>query len=435
MSYFHARSSVGLALLIFAVGLILGNIVLLSIAFVQIIFMVSSLAIQQPRKISFKRDKTQTNALVGQTIERNISISVEKGIGLVIFNDVIPEEFELVEGSNYKLFWKWIHPLEVKMNYKIRCAKRGEYQLFSPFYESRHPLNMMRVDREVGQVEGTLVVRPRLIDIRRMRSLRTLSAIPIPLGSMAKGGLPTTDFRELREYSYGEPYTSINWKATARFDSRGARLPYVNVFEKEGRKVVWLILDVSSSMSVGTSVRNALDCVVEATNALSHFYLERGCSVGLYICTRKGVIKPPDTGRRQYQVILKELIRARIDYASQPLTTAVERCGKYSAGTNPLFIIMTRITTSSASSIMRAVKEARKYFRPLRGRRHTIVVDVNPYGLVSNRPEERLASQTLQIFTKQEALAVRRLGALLVRWDPTEQNFSNLMLRGLRVPA
>lgn len=434
MSYFHGRSTTTFAFFMFAIGLVLGNIVILSIALVQVIFLIISLSIPQPKKISFKRERVETQASIGHIIERNISIYAEKGIGLIIVNDVIPEEFDLIEGSNYKAFLKLLRPLEAKMEYKITCTKRGEYPLLSPLYESRHLLNVRVADKGGGEKEGTFVVRPRPINIRRILSLKTLSTIPLPLGSIAKGGLPTTDFRELREYSYGDPYNFINWKATARLGSRGTTSsPYVNVFEKEGRKVVWLILDVSPSMSLGTSVRSALDYAVEAADALSRFYLERGCSVGLYVCTEDGVIIPPDTGRRQYMIILRELIRAQTGYGSQPITTAIERCGAYSAGANPLFIILTSITKASAPSIVQGIREARKYSKSLRVGHHAIIVDVNPYSLISSDPEGRLASKMLRILTAQEALAIRRLGAMLVRWDPMERSFSELMLKGLRV--
>lgn len=432
MTYFYIKSIMGLAILLFSIGIILGNIAFLSIAFVHIIFLAIAFMITQPQEISFERRKNQTRVFVGQIIERNALISVKKGIGLVIIYDSIPKEFRMIEGSNYVLLWKGLRPLNFEIKYKITCDKRGEYHLLSPLYESRHPLNVREVFRDGGHVEGVLTVMPKLLNVRRIRNQRTLSKIPMPPMSAAKTGLPTTDFQELREYSYGDPYTSINWKATARFNSRGAKLPYVNVFEKEGKKVVWLLLDVSVYMAVGTSVRNALDCAADAANALSRFYLERGCSVGLYICTKDGVVKPPDTGKRQYQSILKELIKAKVDPASQPLTVAVEHCGKYFMGVKPLFIIITRLTRESAPYVLRAVKEARKYTRPTKGKHSIIVIDVDPHGLVSREPVEDLASQALQIFTKPEALAIRRLGGLYVRWKTTELDFSELMLRGMR---
>jgi uncharacterized protein (DUF58 family) len=433
MLYFHAKGTTSLALFLFVVGIVLGNIVLLTSGFVLIIFIAFALAVQQPTRVSIKRDpRDPTSSFVGQVIERNALVSVESGVGPVIVNDPIPEQFELVEGSNYKMFWKGLHSFEVKMAYRIKCTKRGNYQLFAPSYESRHPLNMRDVSRGGREPEGTLTVRPKLMNIRRMRDPRTMSRIPLPIGSVAKGGLPTTDFRELKEYTPDDPYNSINWKATARFCSRGSRRPYVNVFEKEGRKIVWLILDVSIPMSIGTTVRNALDHAVEAADALSYFYLERGCSVGLYACTKQGVLRPPDTGRRQYRVLLKDLIAIQTTTSPQPLAAAAERCGKYSIGTNPMFIIITCLIPASSPSVVRGVKEALKYMRMARGRYSVIVVDVNPYGLLAKREEERLGSEAMKVLTNQESRAIARSGALIVRWDPAKQDFSRVMLRGMK---
>jgi uncharacterized protein (DUF58 family) len=433
MSYFHVGGTTSLALFLFAVGLVLGNIVFLSSAFVLIIFIALALAVQQPTKVFIKRDPGDPkSSFVGQIISRNALVSVESGIGPVIVNDPVPKQFELVEGSNYELFWKGIRPLKAKMEYRIRCTKRGNYELFAPSFESRHPLNIRDVDRGGGEPEGTLTVRPKLMNVRRMRDPRTVSKIPLPIGSVAKGGLPTTDFRELREYTPNDPYNSINWKATARFSSRGSRWPYVNVFEKEGRKIVWLILDVSNPMSIGTTVRNTLDYAVEAAGALSYFYLERGCSVGLYACAEQGLLRPPDTGRRQYRVLLKDLIAIQATASPQPLAAAAERCGKYSIGTNPMFIIVTCLTLASSQSVVRGVKEALKYMRMVRGRYSVIVIDVNPYGLLANSEEERLGSEAMKVLTNPESRAIARSGALIVRWDPTKQDFSRVMLRGMK---
>jgi uncharacterized protein (DUF58 family) len=318
------------------------------------------------------------------------------------------------------------------MSYKMKCTKRGNYLMFTPYYESRHPLNVTNVRRGGGESEGTLTVRPKLLNVRRIRDPRMISNIPLPVGSIAKGGLPTTDFREIREYFYGDPYNSINWKVTARYSSKRLKSLYVNVFEKEGRKVVWIVLDASLSMSIGTNVRNALDCAVEAASALSHFYLERGCSVGLYICTREGIIIPPDVGRKQYQLILKELIKVQPSFSPQSIAAAIKYCSRYSMGTNPLFIIIASLTPILGPSLIQGVKLARKYLRQVKRRYSVIVIDVNPYDLICKRAEEKITSKTLITFTTQEACTIMHSGALFIRWNPMKHEFSKLMLKGMR---
>jgi len=433
MSYFHARGTTGIAVLLFLVGLVLGNIVFLSMGFAILIFLALSLAIQEPSGVVIVRDPAHpTTSYVGQVIERRCSITVYSGIGPVIVHDDIPEQFELVEGSNYRVFWKWLRPLQTQLAYKIRCTKRGIYATFAPRHELRHPMNIRTAKRGGGELDSVLTVKPRLISLRRMRDPRTVSNIPLPIGSVAKGGIPTTDFREIREYLHGDPHSSINWKATARFSSRGTNRPLVNEFEKEGKKMVWLIIDLSTTMSTGTSVADALDYAVEAASALSYFYLERGCSVGLYLCSEQGTMRPPDVGKRQYQVILKELIGLHVSDSPQPLAVAAKKCGRYSIGTNPLFIIITCLTTLSAPSVIRGVKEAGNYVNLSRNKRSVIVVDVVPFGLLSHREEEKLGSEVLKALTGPESRAMWRLGALLVRWDPAERNFSSVMLRGLK---
>ncbi len=55
-------------------------------------------------------------------------------------------------------------------------------------------------------------------------------------------------FSEVREYSYGDDMRDIDWNVTARYNK-----PFVKVFEEERELTVMLLIDVSESLSFGTS--------------------------------------------------------------------------------------------------------------------------------------------------------------------------------------
>ena len=116
-------------------------------------------------------------------------------------------------------------------------------------------------------------------------------------------GIITTDFREIRDYLPGDPYRSINWKATARraVQYRDS-FPKVNEFEREGKKIVWIFLDKSAEMSLGPMIKNPFEYAIQAAACLARFYLERDCKVGLCIYSARGAEKIvfPDVGGRQY---------------------------------------------------------------------------------------------------------------------------------------
>jgi len=84
--------------------------------------------------------------------------------------------------------------------------------------------------------------------------------VPFPINDMAKIGVATTDFREIRNYVYGDPIKNINWKATAR-SSSPEMWPLTNEYEVEGKKTVWLFLDTAGELEIGTNINNAFDIV------------------------------------------------------------------------------------------------------------------------------------------------------------------------------
>ena len=295
---------------LFLPGMYFGNMILVCMGLVPLFFAFVGLAVPQPRDIEVKRVSGRESAMVGEVVENVVDIEVKGGMGAVVIADELPEEFELVSGSNFKVVWKWLKPKRDRITYSARCTKRGIYDLAGARWESRHPLGLRQT--ESGACAGRmLVVRPRLFDVRKVRSVAAASKIPFPSAAVTKVGPVTMDFRELRQYSRGDPFKFINWKATARTFRRGRFLPVVNDYEREGMKIVWIFLDRSSTMTIGPSVASVFEHAVTAVNGLAYYYLRRGCRVGL--CSYDGgtAVLYPDAGNRQYYRILKEVLRMK----------------------------------------------------------------------------------------------------------------------------
>ncbi len=116
-----------------------------------------------------------------------------------------------------------------------------------------------------------------------MRDPRLLSKMPTPMGAQSRLGMKTNDFMDIRPYSHGDPYRSINWKATAKLSGLGQARPLVNEYEKEGKKTVYIFVDAGSWMSLGSSVDNVFEYALQAASGISRFYLERDMKVGVYV--------------------------------------------------------------------------------------------------------------------------------------------------------
>lgn len=403
-----------------------------------LLMMVFALMLEQPRRVVIEREENEVTTYVDDELTVSLRVRVEDGVGLITLADTIPEHFELLDGNNFTILWKSFKKVSEKISFKVKCTKRGIYNLGPVKWESRHALMLKQTVIGSHNEPLRVTVKHRPLNVRRMRSIRTLSKIPLPLGSLAKLGITTTDFQEIRNYVPGDSYRHVNWKATARsMLPHRATLPKVNEYEREGKKVVWIFLDRSANMALGPSIRNTFEYAVEATSGLARFYLERDCMVGLCIFNGEEKIVFPDVGRRQYHRIMRELTAVELvkDRSSINLKEAVRKCRRYLLGTAPLSIIVTTILPENFRQIVDGIKEIRKYIPPIRGRtRQIIVINVIGYDVAARDIMEIFAANLLRLRSYCLISEVKRAGVSVISWNPKIQSFAEILLMGLRAP-
>ena len=116
------------------------------------------------------------------------------------------------------------------------------------------------------------------------------------------------DFKEIREYYDKDDIRNIDWNVTARMGR-----PHVRVYEEERDNIVWLILDVSSSMDFGSSFTTKKDIMVKFASLMGYLAYKRGDKIGAILFDKniKEII-PPEKGLKQIYKIIKKLL----DYES-----------------------------------------------------------------------------------------------------------------------
>jgi uncharacterized protein (DUF58 family) len=111
---------------------------------------------------------------------------------------------------------------------------------------------------------------------------------------------------ELRDHAPGDAFKRIAWKASAR---RGRLL--VREMAREGRDVVWLVVDASVELWAGQPGHAPLDAVVEEVNAVAARHLRRGERVGLVVtASRVRTWIPPAAGPTQAANVARALASA-----------------------------------------------------------------------------------------------------------------------------
>ena len=295
-----------------------------------------------------------------------------------------------------------------------------------------------------------------------MRQRRQHTIFPLPSESRIKIGVPTTDFREIRQYNYGDPYKKINWKATARLNTQIRNKPSVNEYEREGRRVTWLLLDTAPRLELGNNIRNSLECAVQAVASITDYYIQRQCMVGYAEFSTKPrkvelnywfhvpardidneklkrrqsyqQVIFPDAGPIQLHKIQRKLLNTKINPEGPDLKETLHSCRGHIVGTNPLFIVLTTIDEESLPNLKESLKEITKYSLRLGDRRTPILlINVSGYSMASYTCPQNLASKVLK-FDERELLGDLTLtGLSVLNWDPEKENVIQAMMSTVRV--
>ena len=111
-------------------------------------------------------------------------------------------------------------------------------------------------------------------------------------------------FSEVREYQYGDDMRDIDWNVTARYNK-----PYVKVFEEERELTVMLLIDVSESLTFGSSTKIKRDTVAEIAATLAFSAIQNNDKIGV-ICFSDEVEKfiPPKKGKKHILFIIREIL-------------------------------------------------------------------------------------------------------------------------------
>lgn len=457
-------------------GMFLGNLILIVLGLFPIVFLAIGLLVGQPGEVEVKRSGEDLKVWVDGQVGDTLTVTARRGVGLVTIADRLPKSFRLDEGTNFKVLWKGARDVEASLSYRATCAKRGHYELNDVPWESRHPLEIAQTRLETSPAPRTYIVQPKPLFVRRIRERKALTRIPMPMEAKIRFGVPTTDFLEIRDYTSGDSYRMINWKATARILSAIPSPLQVNEYEREGKKMVWIFLDSASHMALGTTVKNTLEYAVQAVLGLSNFYLSRECRVGLCIYDydayewegtfqraeppkdlehvlksvermdepieaaetefEASISKPqlrrrlilPDIGRRQQFKIMREMLNIQIRYSDESLKEAIHSCRAHIFGTRPLFIIITMIDMAKTDGLISGIRELHKYSGRLRQQPSIIVFNILGYSVAAQGEKEEMAAGLLEFHNKPIYAALSRLGATVVTWNPKAQSFARALL-------
>lgn len=432
--YFFILSSVFLTLLIS--GFLFANKILLMISFIPLAILAVGYFIKIPKDITVKKNVSKKRATVGEILDVGLEVLIESGTGPVQICDVIPEQFKLIDGSNFYVVWKQRDTKKVNISYKIKCTTSGNYLLNKTKWKAGHPICNYWENKSYKN-DISVDITPRLLELKKVRGVSIKSKIPMPQGAVASMGMTTNDFKEMRLYYPGDAFKSINWKVTSRNLVRGDIWPVVNEFEKEGKKSVWIFLDTSKIMGYGTNIKNVMEYSIEAVNSLGDFYLKQNCSLAFVTYGgEREICVAPGTGKQQYFKILKELINIK-DYYYQfdnlykvvkPLDEVVYSLRGYFPRLRPMFIIITRFCNNNYYEVQKAVETMSRYTTRNGILPNILVLNVIGYELMAENKSEKFASDILQSMNKIISSDLRKQ-CIWIDWNPAKESLTGAFLK------
>ncbi len=421
----------GIFLALMTAGIAFGSGILIYLSLVPFFFIVMSLAYRGPADIRVAREEKLIRAHKDEAVTASVTISTDGGVGIIAIADSLPEHLGLAGGNNFHVYWNDGKSLPIRLSYDIRCAKRGIYNVGPAYVECFHHSWMEQTPGRRDEAATRLVIEPEKENIKKLRDLRLLSSLPMPIGAVSKLGMRTTDFTEIRRYQPGDPYRTINWKATARFSMMTGSKPYVNEYEKDGRKTVIVFVDAGPWMNLGSSVDNVFEHAVQAASGIASFYLEKDMRVGVYVYNN-GAFILPDSGRKQASLILRSLLEIQVNGKSgNGLKRAIKECSGHLVGINPMFIIITMAGVENTPDLIGAIKSMRKYSPKARVPPITIL-HINGYSLEASGECEEAGAAILELDRARCLKALKKAGAFIVPWSPRTKSLSHLLMVGFR---
>lgn len=430
----------------------LGNDLLLVVSAVPLFTLLTAAALERPT-VTVTRTLEPDRPKAGDEVTCTLRVRARGGVGSLLVHQDLPDLFELVDGSNLHVMGKGWQDGERTVSFRFRATKRGEHELPPVMVEVADPAGFLAPRTVEAAPATTLHVRPAAGRVDRFRGMQGVAKRLFPEQDAAQLGVQTTEFRDIRDYQWGDPPRTVNWKATAKRLTTGPPghgvVPLVNEYEREGKKTVWLFVDGARYMEVGTAIENALEASLEAAATMAHYFLTRGTTLGLTTYNAENpTVVAPDSGAHQLLKVTSTLQELRPGTPPDPgdvehagLREAVERTRAHLARSRPLVLVTTRLSESGPDTVA-GVKRIRRLAGRRRTRLPVLVTTPRVGGLLEEHDTPQVdadldaeevrvvgdaARATAQRVVKRAEdrgiQAVRATGASVLDWDPRRHAF------------
>ena len=140
----------------------------------------------------------------------------------------------------------------------------------------------------------------------------------------------------------------------------------------------------------------------------------------------------PEGGKVQHYRIQRMLLDAELQSTPRSLKEALVHVRGHVIGTNPLFVVVTRVREESLATLVEGVMELSKYIKNRRQRPNVLLVNVSGYRLVPSVGGASSAVDLVEFKERRMVAGLRALGMTAVNWHPGEQSITEVLLTQVR---
>lgn len=316
-----------------------------------------------------------------------------------------------------------------ELTYTVHPSKRGEFHWGDIQVRQLGFWGLAFDDWKISQSQK-IGVYPDLIGLRSLSIRLTLKSA----GSMRQfhqRGIGT-EFVELRDYSSGDDFRLLDWKATAR-RSR----PLMRVLEPEQEQTLIILLDRGRLMTAQVLGLKRFDWGLNATLSLALAGLNRGDRVGIGVFDRQmHTWIRPERGQNQLARLVEQLtpiqpVLIESDYLGA-VTTVVQQQTRRS-----LVVLITDLVDITASSeLLAAIGRLAPRYLPFCVTLRDPHIDFQAHNFAQDIPAAYARAVALDLLSqRQVAFAQLKQKGVLVLDAPANQITDQLVDRYLQIKA
>jgi uncharacterized protein (DUF58 family) len=194
-----------------------------------------------------------------------------------------------------------------------------------------------------GSVPQDASVYPSYMQLRKIELIAFASHRNIAGTKKIRQAGSSKEFEEIKDYTPGDNYRWINWKATAR-----RRKLMVNQYQDERSRDVYQIIDMGRTMKMPFEGLTLLDYAINSTLAISNVILKKHDRTGLATFSNKmhSFVKA-DNKPKHLNKILETLYAQQTDYKESNLEQVFLQLSRNSQGRS-LIILYTNFESALA---------------------------------------------------------------------------------------